>query len=269
VFMDIEGISLGVDFRTKITSALQQSDVVIAIVGPQWLGPQATGGARIMDAADPVRIEIETALERKAVIIPVLVDRAKMPQEAELPTSLGQFAYLNAMQLDAGQDFNNHVNRLIAATDAVLGIAPAPSAVVTGAPGPQPAAAWQILLGYATVPTVVIVVMNYLVLYKTKLDNGYLEFVAIAVPLVAGFLLSRHARRGLATASVIGATTGVAAVLCTLVIVGALDGTNIIPSSSVEWTESLEQAASIALATIVGNALARAVPRGRAAVRRP
>jgi hypothetical protein len=222
-----------------------------------------------MDAADPVRIEIETALERKAVIIPVLVDRAKMPQEAELPTSLGQFAYLNAMQLDAGQDFNNHVNRLIAATDAVLGVAPAPSAVATGAPAPQPAAAWQILLGYATVPTVVIVVMNYLVLYKTKLDNGYLEFVAIAVPLVAGFLLSRHVRRGLATAAVIGATNAIAAVLCTLVIVGVLDGTNIIPSSSVEWTESLEQAASIALATIVGNALARAAPRGRAAVRRP
>jgi hypothetical protein len=43
----------------------------------------------------------------------VLIGRAQMPYEAELPPSLSQFAYLEAAVVDPSRDFNIHMERLI------------------------------------------------------------------------------------------------------------------------------------------------------------
>jgi hypothetical protein len=43
-------------------------------------------------AADPVRLEIETALRKNKPLIPVLVSRAVMPVPEQLPESLHDFA---------------------------------------------------------------------------------------------------------------------------------------------------------------------------------
>jgi hypothetical protein len=280
VFMDIDSISYGVDFRVQIDKALRQTDIVIAIVGPQWLRSQATGGARIHQVIDPVRVEMETAFQRKARIIPVLVGKAIIPKEEQLPASLSQFAYLNAMEFDAGQDFNNHMNRLIAAVDAILGIDPAtPAAITRGAlhggaatcasePMVGPPAPRQILIAYAAVPAIAILVLHYLIVIKFDLNSAYLRVAATAVPLLAGYLLAWQARRGVGVAFLLGAVTAMASVIGMNTIVGFVDSTPIMPPSPVEWQESFEYAAGIALAMILGNALARAVPRGRAIIRR-
>ena len=68
--------------------------------------------------ADPVRVEIETALERKLRIIPVLVDGARMPASSELPSEFGNFAYLwHAAEVLTGRDFRSHMDRLVDAID--------------------------------------------------------------------------------------------------------------------------------------------------------
>src|ERR1035437_1710370 len=85
VFMDIDSIPFGTDFREEIKQALVRNDVLIALVGPKWLGPRKGGHFRIMEETDPVRIEIETALKSGNVVIPVLVGRARMPSPTELP----------------------------------------------------------------------------------------------------------------------------------------------------------------------------------------
>src|SRR5215813_7575144 len=74
VFMDVDNIPVGTDFREHIRETLLASDVLVAIVGPQWLGSRADGQSRIKDSTDPVRIEIETALQANLPILPVLVD---------------------------------------------------------------------------------------------------------------------------------------------------------------------------------------------------
>src|SRR5271163_2713968 len=84
VFRDIDNIPLGVDFRQQINSILDQSDIVLAIVGPQWIGPRR-GKSRLDNVADPVRLEIEAVLRRDVPLIPVLVARAPMPRADELP----------------------------------------------------------------------------------------------------------------------------------------------------------------------------------------
>jgi class 3 adenylate cyclase len=118
VFRDIDNIPPGVDFRCHVDKVLEDSDIILAIVGPRWLGPDGDHW-RIGDAADPVRVEVETALRKTKRMIPVLVSHAEMPRPNELPESLQDFAYRNAVRVDSGPDFEFHIGRLIRAMEGV------------------------------------------------------------------------------------------------------------------------------------------------------
>ena len=121
IFMDIDGVPAGVDYRDEIRSNLQRSNIVLAVIGPQWLAVQKeTGQPRIADETDWVRIEIEAALEKKITVIPVLIDRARLPKPSELPETMREFAYRQAADVDTGVDFQSHIDRLIRAIDQLL-----------------------------------------------------------------------------------------------------------------------------------------------------
>jgi formylglycine-generating enzyme len=112
IFMDIDAIPFGVDFRDHIKAALDHCGIMLAVIGHNWAG-ESSAPRRIDDPRDFVRIEIESALERKLPVVPILIDRVAMPAEADLPPSLGPLAYRNALDLDLGRDFHVHVDRLI------------------------------------------------------------------------------------------------------------------------------------------------------------
>jgi predicted ATPase len=113
VFMDIDAIPLGVDFRKYIDSAMKTMDFLIVIIGPEWLGPRPDGSQRIDSPDDPVRVELEMASRNELRIVPVLVEGANMPPQEALPESLRGVAFLNAANVAPGIDFQNHVDRLI------------------------------------------------------------------------------------------------------------------------------------------------------------
>lgn len=135
VFMDIDNIPFGIDFRTHIKGELEKSDIVVAVIGPRWLGAVADGPARINEAADPVRVEVETALRSGVTLIPVLVDGATMPTESELPEGLKPLAFINAAPVDTGRDFRAHMDRLIRSMDGILVARGKPT---TAPPSPAP-----------------------------------------------------------------------------------------------------------------------------------
>jgi formylglycine-generating enzyme required for sulfatase activity len=112
VFMDIDSIPFGVDFREHIDAAVGQCDVVLAVIGTKWAG-ETDAHRRLDESGDFVRLELESALYRNLPVIPVLIDRASMPREAELPPSLAKLAFRNAIDVDQGRDFHPHVDRLI------------------------------------------------------------------------------------------------------------------------------------------------------------
>ena len=118
VFMDIDNIPFGKDFRVHISEAIVQSDILLVIVGRGWLGARA-GNRRIDDETDFVRLEVEMALSNAVPIIPVLAGSARMPQREQLPESLQNFAFLNAAPVDTGRDFHQHVERLIRSIDQI------------------------------------------------------------------------------------------------------------------------------------------------------
>jgi hypothetical protein len=123
IFMDIDTIELGVDFVKRIENAVAICDVVIVLIGKDWLSAKDSEGKRRLDDPDDfVRLEISTALERDIVVIPVLIDGAAMPSEEELPDELALLAHRNGMPLDYMR-FDADVEKLInALEDRIKGI---------------------------------------------------------------------------------------------------------------------------------------------------
>jgi hypothetical protein len=121
VFMDMETIPPGVDFRQHIESALERCQLLVAVVGPQWTGSVGLDQPRIFDEEDFVRIEIETALKKKIPIIPVTIDGAPLPKAGDLPASLRPFAYLNASEVNSNRNFDVDTKRLVRAIAQRLG----------------------------------------------------------------------------------------------------------------------------------------------------
>jgi hypothetical protein len=128
VFRDIDSIPPGRDFRDHIATNLGDSDVLIVVVGPHWMGGDRHGKPRIQSDTDYVRTEVEIALSRKIPVIPLLVGDADMPEPGDLPESIRDYAYRNAVAVDSGRDFDHHMNGLIRHTDQLLqGAAPQPN----------------------------------------------------------------------------------------------------------------------------------------------
>jgi TIR domain len=130
VYMDIDAIPVGFDFREHLQHSLQRCDILLAIVGPRWLGTDEHGHHAIAEETDWVRIEIETALAKNIPVIPVLIDRLRMPKAADLPESLRNFAFRQAAEVDSGVDFRSHLDRLIRSMDHYLqGLSAVPSTI--------------------------------------------------------------------------------------------------------------------------------------------
>src|ERR1017187_2868909 len=113
VFMDFDSIPPGVDFREQIKQTIERSNLVIAVIGPHWLGEQSDSSRRIDDPTDFVRLEIEYALKSGIPVIPLLVNNTLMPKPQKLPPEIEALAFRNALPLDTGIDFHNHADRLI------------------------------------------------------------------------------------------------------------------------------------------------------------
>ena len=100
LFMDVDNIAPGLDFVQVLNEEVARCDVVIAVIGKNWLSAADETGERRLDNSDDfVRIEIESALAQNKRVIPVLVNDAKMPRSTELPESLKPFARCNAVRL--------------------------------------------------------------------------------------------------------------------------------------------------------------------------
>lgn len=121
LFRDVDAIPLGRDFREVIAEAFLGCEVVLAIIGPSWVDARnEQGGRRLDDYTDFVRIEIEMALKEKIPIIPLLVRRAGMPREAQLPASLQPLVFHNGLEIRRDPDFHPDMDRLIRALQGIL-----------------------------------------------------------------------------------------------------------------------------------------------------
>jgi len=262
VFMDVDSIPIGIDFRAHIQEMMLQTDVLIAVIGANWLGLNTAGGARIDAKTDAVRVEIEMAVARKMRIIPVLVDGAKMPESSALPPEFGDFVFLNAAEVATGRDFRVHMDRLIGAIDQsmVTGtrLGPAPAAALAVNSDQPTRNAWASdMLRYFAVPLVLLLAAHHLIVNLFDLRTQYLWAVCIVVPIAFGFAMFWVKQRVEGKAFALAAALGVVAVIGMTVSESLNSGDPFMPQTRFEWWDNFNFAAAIALSFIAGYTVAR------------
>ncbi len=100
VFMDVEILRPGQDWVEAIEEQVGRCDVLLALIGPAWLqAADRRGVPRIGGEMDRVRLEIEAALRRGKVVIPVLFEETPMPQPEDLPESLRPLIRRHAVRI--------------------------------------------------------------------------------------------------------------------------------------------------------------------------
>jgi hypothetical protein len=89
VFQDVVAIAPGQDYTAAIDRALDESDAVLAVIGPGWLRASTPRGApRLFEPDDYVRLETARALQRDVRVVPILVGGASLPAATDLPQDL-------------------------------------------------------------------------------------------------------------------------------------------------------------------------------------
>jgi tetratricopeptide (TPR) repeat protein len=120
VFKDVDSIRLGDDFAETITRAVASCQVLLALIGREWLTiTDADGRRRLDDPEDFVRLEIEAALTRDILVIPILIEGATMARVADLPPSLAKLVRRQAMDLSSTR-FGYDVSRLFRVLDTTV-----------------------------------------------------------------------------------------------------------------------------------------------------
>ena len=143
LFMDVEDIAPGTDFTLALRHAVDASQVMLALIGPNWATERnETGQRRIDDPQDWVAHEIAVGLHRNIVVIPVLVDEARMPDREDLPPHLTALANRHAFRLHH-ESFADDAERLRRAIHRVVhespdNDVPQPPPIPPPAPPPAP-----------------------------------------------------------------------------------------------------------------------------------
>jgi len=100
LFMDVDGIGPGHDFKRAIEDAIAKCDVVLVVITRDWAHVTDERGRRRLEQADDfVRLEVVAALRRQIRVVPVLVQRAALPKVDEVPEELRPLVQRQAFEL--------------------------------------------------------------------------------------------------------------------------------------------------------------------------
>src|SRR5262249_31686356 len=113
VIKDTDSFVAGPDFREQMSRAILRCNVVLVIIGQHWLGINNDARqSRLFDELDPVRAEIEEAMNDQKLIVPVLVNAREMPELSELPDSIKGLRNNNAIRVREDAHFDSDVKKL-------------------------------------------------------------------------------------------------------------------------------------------------------------
>jgi hypothetical protein len=148
VFRDREDMQGGASWREQVLHAISGQSALLVLIDRDWADPRQPAGQRRLDGpADPIRMEVRDGLADGATIIPVLLESAIMPDEADLPPDIRVLGGIHALQLrdtDWSQDFDRICQRLEGA-----GFKPVtPRAAPVKEPGPSRAALFKLIGSY-------------------------------------------------------------------------------------------------------------------------
>ena len=96
-FRDVVSISPGIAFDEAIDKQLSAADVVLVLIGAEWLDELK---ARLNGTdTDYLRVEVARSLAANKSVIPVLINGAVLPAAADLPDDLRPLTRMQAISL--------------------------------------------------------------------------------------------------------------------------------------------------------------------------
>jgi hypothetical protein len=100
VFIDVDSIRPGEDFQSVLNNDLEKCNIMVVVIGPRWLELMRSSPPTDSETNhDYVHLEVASALERKLLIFPILVDGATMPEAKDLPDALKPLAFRQAFSV--------------------------------------------------------------------------------------------------------------------------------------------------------------------------
>lgn len=112
VFRDTDSLRPAEHYPDAIRRALRESDIVLALIGPEWLTLRDSDGTRLIDREhDWVRAEIADAFERDIPVVPVLLRDTPRLDKRDLPASISRLAVIQSLRIGF-RDFNEGLEKL-------------------------------------------------------------------------------------------------------------------------------------------------------------
>lgn len=112
VFRSSDSIPLGADYTVELEAAARECDVLLVLIGPDWLKvTDSQGRPRLHGADDWVRREIAVALESGRTVVPILVAEASRLEPHDLPPDIRALADLQGLRLRP-QDREDDMRRI-------------------------------------------------------------------------------------------------------------------------------------------------------------
>ena len=131
-FRDVNAILAGSNFVMALQRGLDESRVVLVLIGPRWIHIQEPNGMRRIDSPnDFVRYEIGAALRAGKRVVPVLLDGATLPTVAELPPDLAALAEQAPVVLRNDPFFVDDMAKAITAFRSAVAWAPSSVGVLS------------------------------------------------------------------------------------------------------------------------------------------
>lgn len=113
VFLDVNDINIGEDFNVRILKELKETEVLVVLIGKNWLSISYPNGKRRLDnPKDFVRKEIVYALKKNILIVPIIFDNVEIPKTEDLPTVLNKLVTKNFFRIHHEKFFED-VDKLI------------------------------------------------------------------------------------------------------------------------------------------------------------
>ena len=110
---DIDNIPVGKSFSDILKDKILLCDVMLVIIGPDWLeAKNQNGQRRIDDEHDFIRTEIAIAFSLNKRVIPVLLDETNMPRTTDIPANLRELATKQPVHIRE-QSWGADINHLI------------------------------------------------------------------------------------------------------------------------------------------------------------
>jgi hypothetical protein len=135
IFLDTDEIKGGQQWKNRVIEVLDDKPVVVTLITTRW-NSRRQGKPRLLDEKDHVRFELESAVMRGLLVVPVLYEPAHWPKSNQVPPTL--HGVLEFQKVPFSSDRWKHDSDVLVKALTDLGVTPVAPVAPAKPPVPSP-----------------------------------------------------------------------------------------------------------------------------------